>query len=367
MRNLTKSQRLQIAAAARTLSTAAQLAFLADVRSMIEARCGSHIVISNGDVQRAIEEVLDAAPWPKSRVFLCDSKQETTTMSNFDPAMAARVRAERARAELEDNAIENGILQDGCSLVVPLFMADGNINPKLTFVQRLMAEKVQKAQKAAMDAAASTSTTGGPTMTTRNYTMADAQRFGLQDASALSRPGFRYNGADPYAKDQAIIAYADRDLEYAEAWKTKPPLPYSTELTGEGSRGPYDKTGMGRECDSCMTNTGERGRKIDIGGKLVCVPLEIARSTCARPLKLTRRRRRLNCLPATLPGLIMKMPSATLGVIRLAVFRFRIASSRPRRRSGLILRRMCSALISRRTLQLSRRSTASVCKRFTIG
>ena len=61
-----------------------------------------------------------------------------------------------------------------------------------------------------------------------------------------------------------------------EAWKTKPPLPYSAELTREGSRGPYDKTGMGREFDSCMTNTGERGRKIDIGGKLVCVPLETA-------------------------------------------------------------------------------------------
>ena len=207
-------------------------------------------------------------------------------MSNFDPAIAQRVRDEIARAKLEndavcedggdEDAIEDGVLKDGYSLIVPLFMADGSINPKLTFAQRLMAEKAQKAQRAATDAAASTSTTGGPTMTTRNYTMADAQRFGLQDASALSRPGFRYNGADPYARDEAIIAYHDRDLEDAEAWKTKPPLPYSTELTGEGGRGPYDKTGMGREFDSCMTNTGERGRKIDIGGKLVCVPLETA-------------------------------------------------------------------------------------------
>jgi hypothetical protein len=93
MRNLTETQRHQIAAAARTLSVASRLAFLADVQCAIDARCSSHITISNGDVQRAIEEVLDAAPWPKS-VFMCDSQtKETTQMSNFDPKMAARVRA----------------------------------------------------------------------------------------------------------------------------------------------------------------------------------------------------------------------------------------------------------------------------------
>ena len=150
-------------------------------------------------------------------------------MSNFDRAIAQRVRDERARAKLEndavyedgvdEDAIEDGFLKDGYSLIVPLFMADGSINPDLTFAQRLMAEKA-KVQKAAMDAAASTSTTGGPTMTTRNYTLADAERFGLKDASALSRPGFRYNGADPYARDDAISAYHDRDLEFAVAWKT---------------------------------------------------------------------------------------------------------------------------------------------------
>ena len=192
-------------------------------------------------------------------------------MSNFDPAMAARVRAERARAELEDNAVENGILQDGHSLIVPLFMADGNINPTLTFAQRLMAEKVQKA---AMDAAASTSTTGGPTMTTRNYTLADAERFGLKDASALSRPGFRYNGADPYARDQAIISYSDYDADAESAWKMMASLPYTTEVTGAGSKGPSGSLAKGfrREGDSCQTAEGGRGRKVDMGGgRLVCV------------------------------------------------------------------------------------------------
>lgn len=66
MRNLTDPQRHQIAAVARTLSSAARMAFLADVQNTIEARCSSHITIDNLDVQHAIEEVLDAAPWPKN-------------------------------------------------------------------------------------------------------------------------------------------------------------------------------------------------------------------------------------------------------------------------------------------------------------
>ena len=267
-RSLTDTQRQQIADAARTLSTASRLAFLADVHSMIEARCSSYITISNGDVQRAIEEVLDAAPWPES-VFLCDQQTGGFSMSNFDPAIAQRVRDERARAKLEndavyedgvdEDAIEDGVLKDGYSLIVPLFMADGSINPKLTFAQRLMAEKAQKVQKAAMDAAAST-TTGGPTMTKRNYTTADAQRFGLKDASALSRPGFRYNGADPYARDAAIVALYEYDREMSSAWEGNPPV-------GFGSHGPQGE----KEGDACMTNSGSRGRKIDIGGRLVCV------------------------------------------------------------------------------------------------
>lgn len=98
-------------------------------------------------------------------------------------------------------------------------------------------------------------------MTTRNYTMADAARFGLKDASALSRPGFRYNGADPYARDAAIVALHEYDSEVSSAWEGKPPV-------GFGSHGPQGE----KEGDVCMTNNGRRGKKIDVGGgRLVCI------------------------------------------------------------------------------------------------
>ena len=101
-------------------------------------------------------------------------------------------------------------------------------------------------------------------MTTRNYTMADAERFGLKDASALSRPGFRYNGADPYARDEAIIAYHDRDLEDAEAWKGSPP-------TGAGSQEPRETRSVG---DRCLVQ-GRDGHLYEADdGSLVCVPDE---------------------------------------------------------------------------------------------
>jgi hypothetical protein len=122
---------------------------------------------------------------------------------------ATRARAERAAADAVD---EDGILKDGRSLVVPMFMADGSINPKLTFEQRLVAEKAQQALR-------DKATTKKEAPMKHPYTMADAQRFGLQDASALSRPGFRYNGADPYARDAAIIAHKDYDVDAESAWK----------------------------------------------------------------------------------------------------------------------------------------------------
>src|SRR5580700_3709882 len=124
-------------------------------------------------------------------------------MSNFDPTMVARVRAERAQAEFDDDVdtLADGtqVLKDGCSLRVPLFMADGSINPTLTFEQRLVA---QKAQQALRDKAI---TEKEAPMPKQQHTMTDAKRFGLQDASALHRPGFRFNGADPYARDSAIM------------------------------------------------------------------------------------------------------------------------------------------------------------------
>ena len=105
-----------------------------------------------------------------------------------------------------------------------------------------------------------------------SFSDADARKFGLKDGgSALHRPGFRFNGVDPYARDANVISAADRDLEDVEAWKTPTPLPYTTEVVGAGSKGP-DLSGEGVEGNSCMDGGGHRGTLRRIDGKLVCVP-----------------------------------------------------------------------------------------------
>lgn len=98
-RSLTDTQRQQIADAARTLSVASRLAFLADVECALEARCGSYITISNDDVQQAINCVLDAAPWPKN-IFLCDSQPKELQMpkKTFTDADARQFELDSASA-----------------------------------------------------------------------------------------------------------------------------------------------------------------------------------------------------------------------------------------------------------------------------
>jgi hypothetical protein len=140
-------------------------------------------------------------------------------MSNFDPTMVARVRAERAQAEFDDDVdtLADGtqVLKDGCSLRVPLFMADGSINPALTFEQRLVA---QKAQQALRDKAITEKE--AKQMPKQTFSDEDARKFRLQDGRQLHRPGFRFT-ADPYAKDEAILAHADYDAELQDAYKGK--------------------------------------------------------------------------------------------------------------------------------------------------
>ena len=219
MRNLTNSQRNQIAGVARTLSSASRLAFLADVQCAIEARCGSHIVISNGDVQRAIEEVLDAAPWPRSKsVFMCDSKQEATVVRQHD--------------EDEDDAV----LAAGESLVVPMYAMDAQQKAVREHFGPLGFRDVQ-----------------GKTP------MLDAAR------AATHRPGFRY-AADPYARDEALIALADYDRELQDAYKA--PLPYQTEVTGVGAASAPRGAKKG---DSCLIG-GMEGHLVEIDGELTCIP-----------------------------------------------------------------------------------------------
>ena len=120
------------------------------------------------------------------------------------------VRAEKARAQLD--GFDEMVLRDGHVLHVPLHLMDGSVNPELTDLQKAVALDTAKRS--------------------RGYTVADAQRFGLKDASAMHRPGFRF-AADPLARDEAIIALANYDADVESAWKGNPPV-------GEGSKGPVD-------------------------------------------------------------------------------------------------------------------------------
>jgi hypothetical protein len=84
---------------------------------------------------------------------------------------------------------EDGILQDGQSVRVPLYLKDGATNPALNATQRAVAE-----DKA-------------------------ARSFGLNDALALHKPGFR-DARDSSAIDRLEQAYRAADLADAERYKS---------------------------------------------------------------------------------------------------------------------------------------------------
>ena len=91
---LSDGQQRQLEAAVATLRYDCRGVFICDAMNMLEARCRGRS-LTNADVSAAIEAALGATP---TSLFMCDgvslTKQEATTMSNFDGTMARRVRAE---------------------------------------------------------------------------------------------------------------------------------------------------------------------------------------------------------------------------------------------------------------------------------
>ena len=181
-------------------------------------------------------------------------------MSNFDPTMAARVRAELDDDDVETLPDGTTILRDGRSLVVPLFMADGSINNDLTAAQLAMAQKVLRDRA----------------MKTHDAAMFDAgerrlaRHFGLDSAADLHRPGYRHNTTNVTAtRDTLKDAYRDYETELATAYQN----PHSNENTGFGSRGPEDRTGQGTVGQSCTVN-GRAGTLQYVAGSsgLTCIP-----------------------------------------------------------------------------------------------
>ena len=247
-------------------------------------------------------------------------------MSNFNPTMVQKVRAERARAQL-DGFDEEGILRDGHALVVPLYAMDssGSINPELTDVQRAVARDKAMA-KAMADAAAEARATEMYTADERRL----ALDYGLAGPDGLHRPGPRksFTFDSKKVQDARLEAHRAYIADLEGAWrnptgdadlrraptKEEAPMPKQTFSDAEAKRfgltdgrqlhrpgfrfaaDPYAKdaaicqyadydaaaesawkgnppTGFGshgpqgaKEGDVCIVDGGGRGRMIDMGG-----------------------------------------------------------------------------------------------------
>ena len=161
---LSDGQRKLIARAAASLAPSARDAFVHDVEAAIVARCAGRIA-SDFDVNFAIDGALRVAPWPRS-VYMCDG------ISN-----------NKQEASMLDNDEDDAVLAEGESLVCPMYAMDAQQKAVREHFGPLGFRDVQ-----------------GKTP------MLDAAR------AATHRPGFRY-AADPYARDEALIALADYDRE----------------------------------------------------------------------------------------------------------------------------------------------------------
>jgi hypothetical protein len=99
----------------------------------------------------------------------------------------------KQRKRGDDDDDDDRILHDGESLRVPLMLMDGSPNGDLSPVQQAVALNAQQ-----RDA---------------------ARRFGLNDAAALHRPGYRHS-IDDAALDAKEQAYRDVDRAQTNAWRS---------------------------------------------------------------------------------------------------------------------------------------------------
>lgn len=180
-------------------------------------------------------------------------------MSNFDPTIARRVRAELEDDEESFEVVDGTkVLKDGRSLVVPLFLRDGSINNDLTSAQLAMAEKVLRDRA----------------MATRDQALFDAgerrlaKTYGLDLAAQLHQPGWRHNTTNDARAKEIKDARLAAHLDYVADLETSYMNP-----TGAGSRGPVEKTGQGKVGQSCTIN-GRAGTLQYAAGRsgLTCVP-----------------------------------------------------------------------------------------------
>jgi hypothetical protein len=179
-----------------------------------------------GSISSAIEAALGVTP---TSLFMCDSvptKQEAI-MSNFDPTMARKVRA-----QLDDDDFEvvdgTEVLKDGRSIRVPLFQMDAAVDDSQRSV---MLDTIERER---------------------------ARRFGLRDAADLRKPGFRYNTSDAArdARQEARERYLD---ELENAWRAPPVGAGERGFGAAPKAGAIPMSNNARLGMSCTVKSGGRG------------------------------------------------------------------------------------------------------------
>jgi hypothetical protein len=143
--------------------------------------------------------------------------------NNFDPDEVLDPDDLEEQLQEEGN---DGILRDGQSVRVALYMKDGSINPRFTATQRGKAASQQTED-------------------------AVARRFGLSDGLQLHKPGFR-RVTDAAALERVQQAYANVDAAAANAWRSDASGSFRGQQAG----------------DQCMIN----GAPGHLNDKLECVP-----------------------------------------------------------------------------------------------
>ena len=183
-RALTKSQASELLRAASLLPLASRDAFITEVDSRL---CSvKRRRLTDADVSAAIASTLTALNVTTSH-FMCDSAEGTQAM-----AKKWEIYDLNGNRRVEEEDDDDGVLKPNRILRVPMMMRDG-----MSAIQRTSSRSDEKMRRHA------------------------AQRFGLNDALDLHKPGQRFS-VDAAARARVEQARAEGIREMCDAWKRKP-------------------------------------------------------------------------------------------------------------------------------------------------
>ena len=215
-RALSQSQAAELLRAASLLPLASRDAFISEVDSRL---CGVRRKLTDADVSAAIVSTLTVLNVTTSHFHVRSQTGGPMTTRNYE------IFETRTGRRIEED--DDDVLRDGQTLRVPLHMRDGHSPMQ----REVMEDKA-------------------------------ARRFGLDDATALHRPGYKYC-VDADARARVEEARAQWIQEMTDGWKTTAPGAVEFRGAQEGDVCTVREGGVGE---------GGPGHLKRIGGKLVCVP-----------------------------------------------------------------------------------------------